>query len=126
MDASDKHTLENSLKAIANGISDKPSVDDAVHLLRNRRENWLLFLDNADDPSLNLRPYVTWTHGNVLITTRNPEVRAHAPECSIWVDKLDTDDAKELLLRGVIVGESLEAHNIALEIVQVSSYCPLH
>ncbi|KAH8813828.1 hypothetical protein DL96DRAFT_1561220 [Flagelloscypha sp. PMI_526] len=118
IDASERFTLENDLKTIVIGLSDKPTVDDALHFLRTSKEEWLLFLDNADDTSLNLRPYITWPHGNVLITTRNPEVQAHAPECSIRVDKLDLDDAKELLLRGIVVGESLEAQKVASEIVQ--------
>ncbi|KAH8829912.1 hypothetical protein DL96DRAFT_1782923 [Flagelloscypha sp. PMI_526] len=117
IDASDRFTLENDLKAIATEISDKPTVDDALHFLRTSKEEWLIFFDNADDTSLNLRPYVTWSHGNVLITTRNPEVRVHAPECSIWVDKLEMDDAKKLLLRGVAVGENSETEMVALEIV---------
>ncbi|KAH8822497.1 hypothetical protein DL96DRAFT_1684206 [Flagelloscypha sp. PMI_526] len=118
VDASDQLTLENNLKAIANGSSDKPSVDDAMRLLRTRRENWLLFLDNADDTALDLHPYVSWPHGNVLITTRNRDVRSHAPKCNIWVDRLGVEDAMELLLRGVDVQESSEIQNLALKIVQ--------
>ncbi|KAH8813859.1 hypothetical protein DL96DRAFT_1561247 [Flagelloscypha sp. PMI_526] len=83
VDASNKVTLENDLKTIAIGASDKPTVDDAYHVLRTAEQEWLLFLDNADDPSLNLRPYIMWSHGNVLITTRNREAREHAPDCNI-------------------------------------------
>ncbi|KAH8822495.1 hypothetical protein DL96DRAFT_1819964 [Flagelloscypha sp. PMI_526] len=125
VDASDKLTLENSLKAIANGSSDKPSMDDAVRLLRTRRENWLLFLDNADDTALDLRPYVSWPHGNVLIATRNRDVRFHAPKCNIWVDRLEVEDARELLLRGVDVQRSAEIQELALEIVHGLGYLAL-
>ncbi|KAH8806698.1 hypothetical protein DL96DRAFT_1822283 [Flagelloscypha sp. PMI_526] len=118
VDASDKFTLENDLKAIAVGVSDKPTVEDALHLLRTTKEEWLLLLDNADDPTLDLRPYISWSHGNVLITTRNREVRLHAPDCSIWVDQLELDDAVELLLRGLDVGKSLETYKTASEIVE--------
>ncbi|KAH8834422.1 hypothetical protein DL96DRAFT_1757093 [Flagelloscypha sp. PMI_526] len=118
VDASDKVTLENDLKAIVIEVSDEPSVEDAFHLLRTTKEEWLLFLDNADDPSLDLRPYIMWPHGNVLITTRNHEVRTHAPDCNIWVDRLEQDDAVELLLRGLDVNETLETFKIASEIVQ--------
>ncbi|KAH8806707.1 hypothetical protein DL96DRAFT_1764564 [Flagelloscypha sp. PMI_526] len=118
IDASDKFTLENDLKTIAIGVSDEPTVEDALHLLRTTKEEWLLFLDNADDPSLDLGPYIMWPHGNVLITTRNHEVRVHAPDCNIWVDKLDLDDAVELLLRGVAAERTPETYEIATEIVQ--------
>ncbi|KAH8834399.1 hypothetical protein DL96DRAFT_1810679 [Flagelloscypha sp. PMI_526] len=118
VDASDKFTLENDLKTIAIEVSDKPSVEDALHLLRTTKEEWLLFLDNADDPSLDLRPYMMWPHGNVLVTTRNREVRMHAPDCDIWVDKSELDDAVELLLRSLTVDRTSENYKVASEIVQ--------
>ncbi|KAH8822473.1 hypothetical protein DL96DRAFT_1819944 [Flagelloscypha sp. PMI_526] len=118
IDASSKLTLENDLASIAVGSSDQPSVDDALRILRSRQEEWLLFFDNADDPSLNLRPYISWSHGNILITSRNRELRVHAPKCSIWVDRLDLKDAKELLLKGLSIGENSEEHGIAICIVQ--------
>ncbi|KAH8818844.1 hypothetical protein DL96DRAFT_1504027 [Flagelloscypha sp. PMI_526] len=118
IDASSKLTLENDLSAIAVGSVDQPSVNDALRILRSRQEDWLLFLDNADDPSLNLRPYISWSHGNILITTRNRELSVHAPKSSIWVDRLDLEDAKELLLSGLSIKEDSEGHNIAVSIVQ--------
>ncbi|KAH8834492.1 hypothetical protein DL96DRAFT_495498 [Flagelloscypha sp. PMI_526] len=118
IDASSQLTLENDLTAIAVGSSDQPSIDDALRMLRSRQDQWLLFLDNADDPSLDLRPYISWSHGNVLITTRNRELRIHALKCSIWVDRLDLDDAKELLLKGLSVGDGFEQQDIAVTIVQ--------
>ena len=101
------------------GSSDQPSVDDALRVLRSQREEWLLFLDNADDPSLDLRPYISWSHGNILITSRNQELRIHAPKCSIRVDRLDLEDATELLLKGLLVGEGSEVYGLAVSIVQV-------
>ncbi|KAH8832462.1 hypothetical protein DL96DRAFT_1704525 [Flagelloscypha sp. PMI_526] len=118
IDASSKYTLETDLKAIAVGAADKPTAEDGLRILRTTKEEWLLFLDNADDTTLDLRPYIIWSHGNVLITTRNREVRLHAPECSIWVDKLEVEEAKELLLSGVAISESSEAASIAYKIVQ--------
>ncbi|KAH8823528.1 hypothetical protein DL96DRAFT_1819218 [Flagelloscypha sp. PMI_526] len=125
IDASDKLTLENGLIAIASRSMEKPSVDDALRLLQTRRESWLLFLDNADDTTLDLRPYVSWAHGNVLITTRNRNVRTHAPKCNIWVDKLEVEDATDLLLRGVDVHIDSEAHGLSLKIVHELGYLAL-
>ncbi|KAH8813708.1 hypothetical protein DL96DRAFT_1757614 [Flagelloscypha sp. PMI_526] len=125
IDASDKISLENDLKALVSRIVDRPSVDDAISLLRSRREEWLLFLDNADDTTMDLRPYVAWPHGNVLITTRNRGVRAHSPKCSIWVDRLELKDATELLLRGVDAPKTLETHETAIKIVHELGYIAL-
>ncbi|KAH8834505.1 hypothetical protein DL96DRAFT_495898 [Flagelloscypha sp. PMI_526] len=118
IDSSSKLTLENDLAAIAVESSDHHSVNNALRILRSRQDEWLLFLDNADDPSFNLRPYISWPHGNVLITTRNRELRVHAPKCSIRVDRLDLEDAKELLLRGLQVVDGSEQQHDAVAIVQ--------
>ncbi|KAH8836100.1 hypothetical protein DL96DRAFT_1703034 [Flagelloscypha sp. PMI_526] len=118
VDASDKFTLENDLKSIAAGVSNQPTLDDAFLILRTSTTNWLLFIDNADDPMLDLRPYIKWPQGNILITTRNREVRLHASKCGIRVDKLDLGDAKELLLGSVVVNGNPETDRIATDIVQ--------
>ncbi|KAH8824307.1 hypothetical protein DL96DRAFT_1818071 [Flagelloscypha sp. PMI_526] len=118
VDASDKMTLENDLKSIAAGNSPKPSADDALRLLGDRDDEWLLFLDNADDTTLDLHPYVRWSHGNVLVTTRNREVCAHAPKCGLQVGRLELKEAEDLLLVGVKLVQSDETMSLVHEIVQ--------
>ncbi|KAH8804032.1 hypothetical protein DL96DRAFT_1823058 [Flagelloscypha sp. PMI_526] len=118
VNASSQLTLENDLKAIVASKSLGTSIDDAMHFLRNRKAEWLLFLDNADDPKLDLHPFVAWGHGNVLITTRNSEVRTHAPRCSLRVDSLEDDEAVSLLLLGMEVLAGQDTQKIAREIVQ--------
>ncbi|KAH8793687.1 acyl transferase/acyl hydrolase/lysophospholipase, partial [Flagelloscypha sp. PMI_526] len=118
IDGSDKFNLENDFKSITTEVSNQPTLDDAFLILRTSKTNWLLFIDNADDPTLDLRPYIKWPHGNILITTRNRELRVHAPKCSIQVDRLELEDAKELLLGGVIVSENPETNEAASKIVQ--------
>ncbi|KAH8825458.1 hypothetical protein DL96DRAFT_1816978 [Flagelloscypha sp. PMI_526] len=118
VNASSKLTLENDFKAIAATKSLGTTVDDFIRFLRNNNEEWLLFLDNADDPKLNLHPFVAWPHGNVLITSRNSEVRTHAPRCSLHVDNLEENEAISLLLLGVEVDEGEATKKIAKEIVQ--------
>ncbi|KAH8804021.1 hypothetical protein DL96DRAFT_1686779 [Flagelloscypha sp. PMI_526] len=104
VNASSQLTLENDLKAIA--------------VSKSHKAEWLLFLDNADDPKLNLHPFTAWSHGNVLITSRNSEVRTHAPKCSLHVDSLEEEEAMSLLLLGVEVDEGQETKKIVREIVQ--------
>ncbi|KAH8833241.1 hypothetical protein DL96DRAFT_1705245 [Flagelloscypha sp. PMI_526] len=118
VNASSMLTLENDLKAIAASKSLGTSMDDTIHFLRNHKAEWLLFLDNADDPKLDLHPFVAWSHGNVLITSRNIEARAHAPKCSLRVDSLEEDEAVSLLLLGVEVNGGQETQKIVREIVQ--------
>ncbi|KAH8804029.1 P-loop containing nucleoside triphosphate hydrolase protein, partial [Flagelloscypha sp. PMI_526] len=118
VNASSQLTLEGDLKAIAASKSLGTSMDDAIHFLRNHKAEWLLFIDNADDPKLDLHPFVAWGHGNVLITTRNSEVRTHAPRCSLHIDNLEEDEAVSLLFLGVEVGARQDAQRIAEEIVK--------
>jgi hypothetical protein len=74
-------------------------------------------LDNADDPSYDLGPYLQWTHGNVLITTRNSKLKVYAPDSHFEIDRLEEDEAVSLLVRGVKGNHDLDT---AQAIVQVS------
>ncbi|KAH8797788.1 acyl transferase/acyl hydrolase/lysophospholipase [Flagelloscypha sp. PMI_526] len=118
IDTSSQLSLETDLIAIASETSGQPSVDDALRTIRNRQDEWLLFFDNADDLSLNLQPYLSWSHGNIIITTRHWELCVHAPKCSISVEHLEMEDAKELLLRGLPGTDDPNEQETAAHIVQ--------
>ncbi|KAH8833019.1 P-loop containing nucleoside triphosphate hydrolase protein [Flagelloscypha sp. PMI_526] len=119
VNATDTLTLENGLRAIVSANSAGISVQDALGYLTSRKDEWLLFLDNADDPSVDLRPYLAWSHGNVLVTTRHSTLHGHAPPTfQLRVDRLEIEEAKELLLKEVAFSEDLVAQNIAYDIVQ--------
>ncbi|KAH8823103.1 P-loop containing nucleoside triphosphate hydrolase protein [Flagelloscypha sp. PMI_526] len=120
VDASNQSTLENGLDSIAIGTSNTRPFD-----LHESGGNWLLVLDNADDPTLDLRPYLLWNHGNVLITTRNREVCTHAPDCSIRIDCLDLKDAIELLLKGVSFENDRETQETVFMIIRELGALPL-
>ncbi|KAH8833221.1 hypothetical protein DL96DRAFT_1552220 [Flagelloscypha sp. PMI_526] len=125
VNASSQLTLENDFKALAASKSLRTSMDDAIYFLRNHKAEWLLFLDNADDPKLDLHPFVAWPHGNVLITSRNSETRTHSPKCSLHVDNLEEDEAMALLFLGVEVDNGEETQKIGREIVQELGCLPL-
>ncbi|KAH8814665.1 hypothetical protein DL96DRAFT_1684926 [Flagelloscypha sp. PMI_526] len=122
LDASDQVSLETGFKSIAQAKGVGESFEDGLRYLRMRSDEWLLFLDNADDPKLNLGQYLRPRHGNVLITTRNPHAGDLAPDCHCKIDRLDQADAKDLLLRGVSVPESVDKNAHATEIVEVLCY----
>lgn len=65
----------------------------------NQKTPWLLFFDNADDPELALSKYFPKsTHGHILITTRNPDLRDYAPRSSYRIDQMGVEEAVTLLL----------------------------
>ncbi|KAH8796796.1 acyl transferase/acyl hydrolase/lysophospholipase [Flagelloscypha sp. PMI_526] len=125
VDASDINTLHNDLKALAKERTAGTTIESALDYLSSREDDWLLFLDNADDPSLDFRPFVSWSHGNVLITTRNIAVRAHAPDCRLRIHSLTMDESVALLLRGLDLRMDEKTESAAAEIVEELGFLPL-
>ncbi|KAH8796797.1 hypothetical protein DL96DRAFT_1080196 [Flagelloscypha sp. PMI_526] len=125
LDASDIDTLHNDLKALARAKTVGATIESAMDYLSSREDDWLLFLDNADDPSLDLRPFVSWPHGNVLITTRNVAVRSHAPDCHIRIQSLTMNESVSLLLRGLDLKVDERTESAAAEIVEELGFLPL-
>ncbi|KAH8834587.1 hypothetical protein DL96DRAFT_1810826 [Flagelloscypha sp. PMI_526] len=118
-DASDNLALENGFKALAIAHGAGDSFEAGFHYLRGRRHAWLLLLDNADNPDFDLGPFLRWSHGNMcIITTHNHKVRSHAPDCNIRVDRLDLQEAKKLLIRGVEVPTTVNVDKVSGEIVE--------
>jgi hypothetical protein len=111
------------LKAI---IPDKaePSVDATLRWLANQNHGqWMIFFDNADDVDLNLeRFFPPCASGNILVTTRNRELRRCTTQDSDQnVAGMNHEDATNLLLRLSQAEETDENKELAAQIVQVFS-----
>jgi hypothetical protein len=88
--------------------------------LANTHQDWLLFYDNADDPKINLNQFLPrCNHGNIIITSRNPELRVYAGAHSA-VSDMDQADAVTLLLKSAAQQILPVNEKIAIEIVKVS------
>ena len=121
VDASTQETIIADLTniALAKGIgkSEKAMLD----WLSRQREEWLLLLDNADNPTLNLRPYLPrCSHGNILITSRNRDTCFYAPQ-SCRVSDMRPEDATDLLLKIAHLEHTSETDALATTIVKVHS-----
>ncbi|KAJ7203901.1 hypothetical protein GGX14DRAFT_461340, partial [Mycena pura] len=58
---------------------------------------WLLLFDNADDTNLGLNDFFPQCkHGNIIITTRNPELRVYGAYSH--VSNMEEEEAVQLLL----------------------------
>jgi hypothetical protein len=70
-------------------------------LASQQKQNWLLFFDNADDVQLNLATFFPdCRFGNILVTTRNPQLRIHAEEgADAKIADMNPEDAKTLLIQ---------------------------
>ncbi|KAI5776949.1 acyl transferase/acyl hydrolase/lysophospholipase [Geopyxis carbonaria] len=102
VDTSTAETIEKSFGAIADTIGNimDRSSDSVKYWFTSCRENWLIIFDNADDPELDVSTYFPPGNlGNIIITTRVPECRRHAPDSTIAIGDMMPEEAVELLLK---------------------------
>lgn len=99
--------------------------------------NWLLILDNADDPSVDIVHYLPdCFHGTVLITTRNPELGRLNTTVHLRLGPMGDNEACELLARAAhrtlpLSSEEDESAKqlrselgcLAVALVQAGGYC---
>lgn len=100
VDGSSEEMIETDLGSIAveKGIGD--SAADARRWMESHGD-WLLILDSADDPGLNLYPFIPNTsHGSTIITSRNAQTRVHglASGSHREILGMDPGEAKKLFL----------------------------
>ncbi|KAJ7244001.1 hypothetical protein C8J57DRAFT_1725803 [Mycena rebaudengoi] len=126
LDASTADTLRAGLKNIALTQSIGSDHDDALRWLASCNKEWLLIFDNADDPKLNLFDFFPpSTHGNILITSRNPQLCVHAPGAHHRISDLEEEAAVQLLLISAAKPATTENEILATEIVKVLYCFPL-
>ena len=84
-------------------------------------QNWLLVFDNADNVDLKLKNFFpSCSSGNILITTRNRELRHYtAEDADADIKDMDLEDAKALLLVQARAKRSDENIALAETIVKV-------
>ena len=110
------------LGAINEENLDGESVQAILRWLTNKCDgHWLLFFDNADDVDLKLNEFIPpCASGNILVTTRNPELRLLAGKGLYEnVTDMDPEDAKNLLLQLSRADDTDENRVLAAQIVQV-------
>ncbi|KAJ6456940.1 P-loop containing nucleoside triphosphate hydrolase protein, partial [Mycena sanguinolenta] len=124
IDASNTDTIETSLKNVAATKQAGKSSQDVLNWLASKHQEWLLFLDNADDPTINLNHWFPrCNHGNIIITTRNHSARIHGMHSE--VSNMEKSDAVTLLLKSAHCEASATNEPLAAEIVKALCYFPL-
>ncbi|KAJ7832578.1 hypothetical protein B0H13DRAFT_2429621 [Mycena leptocephala] len=120
INASSLQTLDTALKNIAISHKIGQSSEDGLLWLISQREEWVLLFDNADDPSIDLFHFFPkCTHGNIIITSRNPQLAVHGPRSHSRVGDMNETDAIELLLLSAVKEKTIESAQSASEIVKV-------
>jgi hypothetical protein len=121
IDATNQQTLEADLTTITPTDVEK-SVDSCMHWLATKHsQNWLLFFDNADEVQLNIAKFFPKCRfGNILITTRNPQLRIHADQgADAKVADMNPEEAKYLLMQMSRAEETDENEKLAVIIAKV-------
>ncbi|KAJ6511069.1 hypothetical protein C8R45DRAFT_401315 [Mycena sanguinolenta] len=124
VDASNTDTIETGLRNIAVTKKAGNSWQDTLFWLANRHQEWLLFFDNADDPQINLNQFFPkCDHGNIIITSRNPNLRVYGGHSK--VSDMEESDAVALLLKSAQCATSATNEALAARVVKVLCYFPL-
>ncbi|KAH8590733.1 hypothetical protein B0O99DRAFT_520880 [Bisporella sp. PMI_857] len=94
-------TAENDFIAIAKLLGrSAESISEALQVLASIKKNWLLILDNADDPKFDYQNYFpSGTHGAVIMTSRVSECKRYSPDAFKALGGLEEQESKELLLK---------------------------
>ncbi|KAJ7860874.1 P-loop containing nucleoside triphosphate hydrolase protein, partial [Mycena olivaceomarginata] len=126
INAGSLQALDTAFKSIAIANKIGNSLQDALLWLITSMEEWMLLFDNADDPNINLFQFFPQcTHGNIIITSRNPQLAVHGPKSHSKVGNMKETDAIDLLLLSAVEDNTVETAERASEIVKELCYLPL-
>ncbi|KAJ7604231.1 hypothetical protein FB45DRAFT_1013627 [Roridomyces roridus] len=122
VNASSPEALKTSFMNL--GISQRfgKTSEAGLEWLISENKEWTLLFDNADDPKLKLSSFFPQcTHGNIIITSRNPQLAAYGPASHSHVGDLDEENAALLLLARAVKEHTDQNHKLAMGIVQVDA-----
>ena len=124
VDVSSESAAAAGFLRISNIIgSSAEDIDDTRQLLSNAKDDWLLVLDNADDPDTDYRRYFpSGTRGTILITSRVPKCSCYNTVGSEQLGSLSPGNCLTLLLRAAEIPveswiEHKQAANRAIDVL---------
>ena len=136
IDASSQLTANQGFLEISQkcGVAKDPKV--VRQWLSNIQDNWLLIIDNDDDPSVDVSQFFpTGNRGFILITTRNPDCNIHSTVGSCELGQMNMEEAITLLLKATGAEDTADETSrkkaipvtrtigfLALAIVQAGAY----
>ncbi|KAJ7105282.1 hypothetical protein C8R44DRAFT_570700, partial [Mycena epipterygia] len=125
IDSSTQQTIENDLATVALAKQIGKTAEDSLLWLSHQPTEWLIVFNNADDIHLNLADFFpSGSHGNILVTSCNPDLRQHA-QAEQKVDQMECEDSIDLLLAAARYNKTAEAAEISIQIVQRLHCLPL-
>ncbi|QRV92242.1 kinesin light chain [Ceratobasidium sp. AG-Ba] len=139
VDATTHETAVGTLVGFAKQKGIGESYQSALNWLANQHERWLMIIDNADDPKVDIRQYFPAGNvGSILVTTRIEEhaLLAQGQAADLPVSSMRPDEAMCLLLKTAKIKDSEltaaerqaasqlleDIGHLALAIVQAGAY----
>ncbi|KAJ3711463.1 P-loop containing nucleoside triphosphate hydrolase protein, partial [Lentinula guzmanii] len=128
--ADQEYSIQGSYFDIAktSGVQDAQSWQAGLHWLHSHEEDWLIVIDNADDPKITLSRYLpSCDHGNVIITSRNPDLRDIANQYLELSDMLPEEGIQLLMKHAIkdLNNISDQEQKVAAKIAEELYYFPL-
>lgn len=129
-DATSVETINATLKAFADLKGIGNTYQHTLQWLESKEGRWLLVLDNADDPNVDILTYIPDNlHGSILITTRNRDLLllAHEPESKCKISSMEPEEALQLLVKASCLEDSnlpQDDQNAAKALLEVSCGFP--
>lgn len=100
IDASNEANAESGFASLGQQAGKGANYAAGMHWLSTCSKPWLLVIDNADDPDIDVSQYFpAGGRGYILVTTRNPGVIVHATAGHIRFRGMDPEEAIALLLK---------------------------
>ena len=100
IDASTEENAENSFASLGQRMGKGATFTGGMYWLSQCTKPWLLVIDNADDPEMDVSKYFpVGGSGHILITTRNPGAEIYATAGHLRFSGLEPEDAVSLLLK---------------------------
>ncbi|KAF2177493.1 hypothetical protein K469DRAFT_742537 [Zopfia rhizophila CBS 207.26] len=126
--AASAETIKDSFSEIGKLGDMEPTENAGRHSLSQLSEPWLLIIDNADDPSLDLRSlFPLGDTAHILVTTRNPDFRQQGSLGSMELKGLKEEEALQLLLTKADIPRPWDAstRNAGIMIAKTLGYLAL-
>lgn len=124
-----KADLQSWIRSVGEG-HDKDVWEDSLDFLRHesREGLWILVLDNADDPKIDVLPFIPLGyHGSVIITSRNRNLGNLATTFHLELGEMGRDEALSALLHSARRQLPLESQELedAYCLLEILGYLPL-
>ncbi|KAJ3796988.1 hypothetical protein GGU11DRAFT_828233 [Lentinula aff. detonsa] len=128
--ADQEDSIQRSYLDIAKNSKDKnpQNWEGGLNWLKAHKKNWLVVIDNADDPKIPFEKYLpSCYHGNVIITSRNPDLEVYSNQ-SLELKGMPAEEGIQLLAKYAMKGMKEirdEEQEKAAEIAKELHYFPL-